>query len=198
MIEISQNNFSTPYQSFYSLLKSAIDKNQKDLDVIAISSFNSIEEEVSCRYVNLKYIIDDEWIFFSNYNSTKARDFKTHPQISATIYWNAINVQIRIKANIKITDKDISDKHFLLRSKEKNALAISSKQSQISKTYDDVIRNYSDQLSKPNNHERPLYWGGYSFTPYYFEFWEGHASRLNKRDVYQLVGSDWNHHALQP
>ena len=33
--------------------------------------------------------------------------------------------------------------------------------------------------------------GGYSFSPYYFEFWDGHKSRVNKRYVYELVKNKW-------
>ena len=32
---------------------------------------------------------------------------------------------------------------------------------------------------------RPDFWGGYSFIPYYFEFWQGHENRLNKRHVFE-------------
>ena len=32
---------------------------------------------------------------------------------------------------------------------------------------------------------RPDFWGGFSFVPYYFEFWQGHKNRLNKRHVFE-------------
>ena len=80
--------------------------------------------------VNLKYIIDDEWIFFSNYNSLKAQNFLNHDQISALFYWDSINVQIRIKAKIFKTLSKFSDEHFEKRNIKKNALSISSMQSQ--------------------------------------------------------------------
>ena len=44
----------------------------------------------------------------------------------------------------------------------------------------------------------PEFWGGYSFTPYYFEFWEGHESRLNKREAYEKSDDSWKHLILQP
>ena len=55
-----------------------------------------IWNEVDSRYVNLKYIKDSEWIFFSNYNSPKSIAFNAHNQVSAVIYWKSINLQIRI------------------------------------------------------------------------------------------------------
>ena len=39
---------------------------------------------------------------------------------------------------------------------------------------------------KDNLDECPNDWGGFLFKPYYFEFWKGHESRLNERDVYEI------------
>ena len=44
-------------------------------------------------------------------------------------FWEEINAQIRIKAKIRKTKASISDEHFSKRSQQKNALAISSRQS---------------------------------------------------------------------
>ena len=76
------------------------------------------------RFVNLKYVINDEWIFFSNYNSPKSKQFESHDQISAVIYWNSINVQIRMKAKIQKTNLEFSNEHFQSRDMTKNLLAI--------------------------------------------------------------------------
>ena len=66
-------------------------------------------------------------------------------------------------------------------------------------SYDLVIQNYHKALeSSKEVLTRPANWGGYSFTPYYFEFWEGHESRLNKRNVYEIDNNDWSHFISQP
>ena len=184
---------------FLRCYETALKKNQKSINAINISSYNKKDDEVLSRYVNLKYIIDQQWIFFSNYNSRKALDFLSHNQISVSIYWDTIGVQIRIKAKIDKTTNSFSDEHFNNRSLEKNALAISSNQSNIIRSYEDVIKNYQETIgAKEVLLKRPTYWGGYAFTPYYFEFWEGHDFRLNKRDVYEKVSNKWNHFILQP
>ena len=81
---------------------------------------------------------------------------------------------------------------------KKNALAISSHQSSYIESYEGVQQNFSKALNSSNLSECPEYWGGFLFVPYYFEFWEGHKSRLNKRDAYEKVDDAWNHHVLQP
>ena len=47
-------------------------------------------------------------LFFFNYSSPKSKDFfESHNQITALIYWNSINVQIRMKAKIKELVKNL-------------------------------------------------------------------------------------------
>ena len=198
MIKIESLNKEEPYLKYQDLYDLALSKNQNQIERILIASFNTDLKEVNARYVNLKYVIKDEWIFFSNYESVKAKDFLTHNQITAVSYWSSIDVQIRMKATINKSSKEFSDKHYLLRSKEKNALAISSLQSQSVNSYEDVKNMYKHTLSSRDLNNRPTYWGGYSFIPYYFEFWKGHESRINKREIYKNEGNEWIKSFLSP
>ncbi len=109
---------------------------------INVSSYNIYRNEVSSRYVNLKVIDNDVFIFFTNYTSPKAKDFHYHEQIAATIYWESINIQIRFKAHIKKNGSDANNQYFTSRSEEKNALAISSNQSKPINSYK-VVENYN-------------------------------------------------------
>ena len=81
----------------------------------------------------------------------------------------------------------------------KNAIAVSSKQSKQIDSYDEVISNYQSALNnKDLLKKRPRYWGGYSFTPFYFEFWEGHEFRLNKRNIFHISDNEWKSFIIQP
>ncbi len=198
MIKFENLNIEEPYHFFKTKYDEALKANQKALEAMTISSFNKEKDEVDSRYVNLKFLINDEFIFFSNYNSPKAVAFNSHNQIVALIYWASINVQIRIKAKIKRTSNEFNKEYFFNRSKEKNALAISSKQSEIIMSYKEVIKNYEITQKKADLTVCPEYWGGFSFTPYYFEFWEGHESRINKRLVYKKIDTKWEKSIIQP
>jgi len=198
MIKFKTINPEIPYLIFKEKYNSALDACQNNIEAIVISSYNNKNKEVDSRYVNLKFVDDNKFIFFSNYNSPKSNAFITHNQISALIYWPSINFQIRIKAVINKTSKEYNDEYFKERSIYKNALAISSKQSMPIKSYEDVKKNYSNSLNSDNLVECPEYWGGCFFIPYYFEFWEGHDSRLNKRNVYEMISKEWHHYILQP
>ena len=198
MIQFNNLNQEIPYLLFKVKYDEAVDAGQKGIEAISISSYNIKAKEVDSRYVNLKFISNGEFIFFSNYDSPKASSFNSHNQIAALVYWPSINVQIRMKAKIKKTPNDYNQKYFFDRAEEKNALAISSNQSKLIDTYNQVKENYNKSLKNDDLKKCPEYWGGYSFTPYYFEFWEGHESRINKREVFDKIDGVWKHSFLQP
>jgi pyridoxamine 5'-phosphate oxidase len=198
MIKFQKLNKEAPYKIFKKNYEAAESNNQKNIEAVSISSFSKELKEVNSRFVNLKFIKNNEFIFFSNYKSPKSIEFEEHDQISALIFWNSINIQIRIKAKIKKTTSQLNKDYFFDRDEKKNALAISSRQSQIINSYTDIKDNFNNSFKLNNLRSCPDYWGGFSFKPYYFEFWEGHQSRLNKRDVYELSGEDWIHSILQP
>ena len=198
MIQFNNLNPEIPYQFLKEKYDEALNAGQRGIEAISISSYNKQISEVDSRFVNLKFINNDEFIFFSNYESPKAEAFNSHNQIAALIYWSSINVQIRMKAKIKKTSDEFNQNYFFDRSKEKNALAISSKQSKKIMTFDQVKENYNKSLNKDDLKTCPKYWGGFSFAPYEIEFWEGNEFRLNKRNLYKKDNTNWNHYILEP
>ena len=198
MIEFKKVYLETPYSIFKQKYQEALDAGQKNIEAISISSYFKHNKEVDSRYVNLKFVDGDQFIFFSNYDSPKASAFNSHDQIAALVYWPIINVQIRMKAKIKRTTDEYNQNYFFNRSEEKNALAISSNQSKPIDSYSLVKENYNKSLKNDDLKECPKYWGGYSFKPYEIEFWEGNEFRLNKRDLYIKDNTSWNHFILEP
>lgn len=199
MIIFNNCKKSKPFLIFREKYEEALNAGQRSIEAISISSFNSNAREVESRFVNLKFVNKDNFIFFSNYNSPKSQAFKSHGQIAALIYWSKINTQIRIKATIKKTSAEFNQEYFKNRDENKNALAISSNQSKKIKTFDEVIKKFNKTRDKKDLSICPSSWGGFSFQPYEFEFWIGGESRLNKRDLYKISNSGkWDHFVLEP
>ena len=67
MIVIKNLNQSEPYKRFIDFYNQAKEMNQKPINAISISSYDNEEGFVDARYVNLKYIIDEDWIFFETF-----------------------------------------------------------------------------------------------------------------------------------
>lgn len=198
MIKFINDSEEKPYALLKKNYLKAISAKQKSIEAISIASYSENKKEVEARFVNLKYVDNKDFIFFSNYNSPKSIEFESHNQIAAILYWESIGMQIRIKAKIKKTSIDYNRDHFAKRSPHKNALAISSNQSEPIDSYKSVVKQHEAALKFDDLKKCPDYWGGYSFTPYYFEFWLGHESRLNHRNSYQFNKGVWHHSILQP
>ena len=197
MIQFNNISQETPYLVFKDKYEDSLKAKQKNIEAISISSYSSSRNEVNARYVNLKFVNNKDFIFFSNYKSPKSQEFNQHNQIIGLLYWSNTNTQIRMKAIIKQTSLEFNKNYFAKRDRKKNALAIASNQSSAITSYEALQKNYEISLKNSNLTECPEYWGGYSFIPYYFEFWEGHKSRINKREAYELQNGNWIHSILQ-
>lgn len=198
MIEFINPLNHEPYLRLKAEYDAALENGQENIEAISIASYSNDQEYVDSRYVNLKFIDGDKFIFFTNYNSKKSTQFMSHKQIAVNIFWQKTNTQIRIKANVRKSSKEYNNSYFRTRSPHKNALAISSKQSQAISSYSKVVEKYEEVMKNNDLIECPSYWGGYEFTPYEIEFWKGHKFRLNKRDLYVKVDKLWSHNILEP
>ena len=108
MIEFNNISNEPPYLIFKKKYLEAIGAGQTNIEAIAISSFNKKIDEVDSRFVNLKFINDINFIFFTNYNSSKSQAFSSNNQIGALFYWPSTNTQIRMKAKINKTSIKLS------------------------------------------------------------------------------------------
>tara|TARA_Y100000746_G_C15380685_1_gene398094 strand:- start:144 stop:737 length:594 start_codon:yes stop_codon:yes gene_type:complete len=197
MIIFNKDNMEAPYKEFIQRYKNAEKANQANIEAACLSTI-SAQIHPHSRYINIKYINNNEIIFFSNYRSAKAIDIVSNQNIALNFFWSSINTQIRIEGVITKLSASRSDDHWNIRSKYKNALAISSNQSSVIESYDEIKVNYESTLNSTDLSKRPKYWGGYIIKPNYFEFWEGHKSRINKRNIYKKDKTSWNQYYLQP
>ena len=148
MIKFDNLSQEKPYIKFNDFYDKAFSANQKNIEAMVISTYNADIKKVDSRFVNLKLIDGNNFIFFSNYNSKKSIDILTHNQISALLHWSSINVQVRMAAKIKKTSMKYNQEYFKNRSTDKNALAISSNQSKKIDSYDIVQEKYNKTKKK--------------------------------------------------
>ena len=86
MIKFLNLNSEKPYIQFKALYQKALENGQKGIEAISVSSYDKASSEVEARYVNLKYIANNEWIFFSNYLFGQSLDWN-HKTIFTTLAW---------------------------------------------------------------------------------------------------------------
>ena len=162
-MEFKDTNDIKPIKLLQEHYHNALNRKQDNIEAIVISSLDSRTNHVDSRFVNLKFIHGDKFIFFSNYNSPKSTQFRSNPNISAVIFWSKIKLQVRIRGVIDKIPSSDSDIYFKSRDLKKNALSISSNQSKKIDSYNSVQKKYNDVLESNDLEIRPKYWGGFFF-----------------------------------
>src|ERR1044071_5807373 len=69
----------------------------------------------SARMVLLKQADDDGFVFFTNYNSRKARELDSNPRAALVLYWVQLDRQIRVEGEVERVSADESDEYFATR-----------------------------------------------------------------------------------
>lgn len=153
----------------------------------------------SARIVYLKDILNEKLVFYTNYNSAKAKDMQSNQRVCLSFFWPEMSRQIRIYGTVEKTAPDVSDRYFASRPYESQIGAWASDQSQKLMSKSDLEGRLS-HLSQlyPTEVPRPPHWGGFQVTPDYFEFWQGQPSRLHDRLVFQKQANDWTKQYLNP
>jgi pyridoxamine 5'-phosphate oxidase len=132
------------------------------------------------RFVLLKGVSEDGFVFFTNYNSDKAAALARNPRSSMLFPWNELDRQVSVSGKVEKIAESESDAYFAAR---RGALEAQ---------YQATLERF-DGGDVP----RPPHWGGFKLVPERIEFWQGGEDRLHDRFVYQYT-NDWNRSRLQP
>ncbi|MGI9540709.1 MAG: pyridoxamine 5'-phosphate oxidase [Flavobacteriaceae bacterium] len=152
------------------------------------------------RIVLLKALVEEGFVFYTNYQSEKGTSIAHHSKVGLAFFWPPLERQVIIKGEaVKLTN-EASDAYFKSRPKGSQIGAIVSDQSK-------VISDRSIMEAKLEALEieyaekdvpRPEHWGGYVVKPKCIEFWQGRPNRLHDRIRCQLQGDFWNIERLAP
>lgn len=176
----------------------AKEQNIPDYNAFALSTV-SADGMPSSRMLLMKTIDDQGLVFYSNYESQKAKELEQNPNASILFFWQQFERQIRIQGKVvKITPAE-SYEYFKTRSITSQAGAWASKQSQPLSSRFKLMKEVAVILMKnPISLPLPPNWGGYRLIPSQFEFWQGRPSRLHDRFQYKLIEGEWKVCRLYP
>ena len=154
----------------------------------------------AARMVLLKGYDDQGFVFFSNYESAKARDLAENPQATLVFWWGALERQIRIAGDVARVSEAESDAYFATRPIGSRLGAMVSRQSSVLASREELERQVAAAREKllEGNATRPKHWGGYRLKPRAIEFWQGRPDRLHDRLRYTRRGTAWVIERLAP
>lgn len=154
----------------------------------------------SVRNVLLKGVDDRGFVFYTNYQSRKAREIDATGRASLLFTWRSLERQVRIDGTVeKVSDAE-SDAYFASRPIESRWSVYASRQSEVvdSRATLELLFNAARERFE-DEVPRPEWWGGYRVIPDEFEFWQGRPSRLHDRLRYVLhPDAIWRRDRLAP
>ena len=190
---------SNPFQEFSKWFEIAVKEIENDPNAMILGSANR-DGQPATRTVLLKGFDEDGFIFYTNYESRKAKDLSENNRVSLTFYWPDLMRQIHIQGSVEKISEEMSDQYFKTRPVGSKLGAWSSKQSSVIESREVLEENLRTFEKKFSNAEipRPSNWGGYRVIPHRFEFWQGRLNRLHDRIVYRKVDGNWVIERLSP
>jgi len=165
-----------------------------------ILSTASKESVPSARIVLLKGFDDRGLVFFTNYESRKARELEENPRATLLFHWPESERQIRISGMVSKVSKEESEEYFKSRPHGSRIGAWASKQSSIIGSRKELEKKMDELRKRYEGKDIPLppHWGGYRLMPTEFEFWQGGVNRLHDRILYEKKNEGWARNRLSP
>ncbi len=155
----------------------------------------------SSRMVLLKGIENNQFLFYSNYQSLKGRELEENPACALNFFWPELERQVRIEGLAERVSEEKSTAYFQSRPRGSQIGAWASPQSSVIADRTLIEKRAKDLEEKFKNSPhlpKPKQWGGFSVEPFMIEFWQGRQSRLHDRIVYTKDKSGWKISRLAP
>ena len=155
----------------------------------------------SARMVLLKGVDDGGFVFFTNYESRKARELAENPRAALILYWSPIRRQVRVTGRVERLPAAESEEYFRSRPRGSRLAAWASRQSSVipeRAVLEDEYRRLEAEYAD-GDVPLPPFWGGYRVSPEVVEFWMGRENRLHDRLRYTRQGDgSWVIERLAP
>lgn len=154
----------------------------------------------SVRTVLLKGFDERGVVFYTNYESAKARDLDANPYAALALVWLSQERQVRICGAVTQVDRAETEAYFGSRPRGSQLSAWASPQSTVvpSRVVLEEAARDVEQRFAGRDVPAPPNWGGYRVAPESVEFWQGRADRLHDRIRFRLDGDSWVIERLAP
>ena len=188
-----------PIQEFLEIFERAKEREVADATRVALATVDS-SAHPTVRVVLLKQVDDRGFVFYTNFESRKARHLDENPNAALCFYWPSIDEQIRVEGVVeRVTDEE-ADAYFASRDRGSKVGAWASRQSRPLDSRRTLIGRYLKYQAKfaARQVPRPDFWGGYRLKPERIEFWHNQAHRLHDRFLYVREDDGWRVERLYP
>ena len=189
-----------PLKQFQSWFKYALESDYPAPNAVSLATSSS-NGEPSVRTVLVKQFDTEGFVFYTNYNSTKAKQIEQSTSVSLLFPWVQLGRQVIITGPAKQISREASARYFHSRSRGSQLSAWASQQShpvdsrpELEGALREIERRFSSDVVP-----LPDFWGGYRIHALTYEFWQSRPDRLHDRFRYTRgVDNDWSITRLSP
>ncbi len=165
---------------------------QPNPDAMVLATVGA-DSQPSARVVLCKRVDPSGYlVFFTNYESRKARELTMHPRAAAVMHWDSLQRQVRIEGPVVRSPVEESDGYFATRALASRIGAWASRQSEplasraaLAEEVDKVAHRFGIDPGAQTGHvPRPPHWGGYRLWADRLELWVEGPGRIHDRAVW--------------
>ena len=190
----------SPISQFDQWMRAAIDSQLLEPNAMALATVGP-EGQPTLRTVLLKGFDERGFVFYTNYESVKARQIAGNAQVALLFQWLPLERQVTVTGRAEKISAAESLRYFLSRPRESQLGAWASRQSDVITTRSVLEGKFAEMKAKFASGQIPLpgFWGGYRVVPQSFEFWQGRSNRLHDRFRYvRMAETEWAINRLMP
>jgi pyridoxamine 5'-phosphate oxidase len=189
---------NAPLQQFDKWMQEAVAGHLPEPNAMTLATVGT-DGRPSTRVVLIKGYDERGIVWYTNYESRKARELAANPQAALQFHWVELERVVRIEGTVEFTSAQESDAYYATRPLDSRLGAWASPQSQVIGSRALLVANAAKAAARHGLHPpRPPHWGGYRLVPDTWEFWQGRKSRLHDRLRYRLEGKTWVRERLAP
>ena len=188
-----------PFLQFEQWLHEAIQAEVNEPNAMVLSTIKP-DLSPSSGAVLLKGFSRNGLIFYTNYESNKAKQISHNNRVALNFLWLELQRQVRVEGIVTTLNDEENDRYFVSRPTGSQIGAHASPQSTVVQNREELERRFSEfeALFSQKAIVRPRHWGGFVVIPHLFEFWQGRENRLHDRFQYQQIKDGWQIDRLAP